>query len=135
MTGFMGTRGSLPADVAHGAGEFLEVARLAEVHFGDQLADLAEFGLAEAARGAGRRAEADARGDEGLFRIERDAVLVAGDEARPSAFSARLPVAFLGRRSTSIRWLSVPPETMSRPVPDQLAASALALATTCGHRP
>src|ERR1700674_5238939 len=47
--------------------------------FGDQFADLTEFGDAEAARGAGRRAEADAGGDRGLLRIERNAVLVAGD--------------------------------------------------------
>ena len=33
--------------------------------------------------------------------------------ARPSAFSATLPVSFLGRRSTSIRCVSVPPETRS----------------------
>ena len=35
--------------------------------------------------------------------------------ARTSAFSETLPFRPLGRRSTSIRWLSVPPETMSRP--------------------
>ena len=35
--------------------------------------------VAEAARGGGRRAETDARGDEGLLRIEGHAVLVAGD--------------------------------------------------------
>jgi hypothetical protein len=76
------------------------------------------------------RAEADTRGDERLFRVERNAVLVAGDEARPSACSARLPVAFFLRRSTSIRWLSVPPETTSSPCSISVAASALALATT-----
>ena len=41
--------------------------------------------------------------------------------ARPSAASAALPVSFFGRRSTSIRWVSVPPETMSKP--PRLAAS------------
>ena len=35
--------------------------------------------------------------------------------ARPSAASATLPVRRFGRRSTSIRWVSVPPETMSKP--------------------
>ena len=35
--------------------------------------------------------------------------------ARTSAFSETLPLRPLGRRSTSIRWLSVPPETMSKP--------------------
>ena len=48
-------------------------------HLDDQLADLAELGDAEAARGAGRRAEPDAGRDRRLLRIERDAVLVAGD--------------------------------------------------------
>ena len=35
--------------------------------------------------------------------------------ARPSAVSVALPFTLLGRRSTSIRWLSVPPVTMSSP--------------------
>ena len=48
-------------------------------HLRDQVADLPELGDAEAARGAGRRAEPDARRDRRLLRIERDAVLVAGD--------------------------------------------------------
>src|SRR5579871_1192160 len=46
---------------------------------GDQLADQPEFGRTEAARGRSGRAETDARGDERLFRVERYAVLVAGD--------------------------------------------------------
>ena len=41
-------------------------------HFGDHLADLAEFGDPEAARRAGRRAEPDAGRDRRLFRIERE---------------------------------------------------------------
>ncbi|MPL75491.1 hypothetical protein SDC9_21315 [bioreactor metagenome] len=45
----------------------------------DQPADLAELGLAEATSGAGRGAETHARGHRRLFRVERDAVLVAGD--------------------------------------------------------
>src|SRR3954452_3725470 len=48
-------------------------------HLDDHVADLAEFRDAEAAGGAGRRAEPHARGDHRLFRVERDAVLVAGD--------------------------------------------------------
>ena len=50
--------------------------------------------------------------------------------ARPSAASAARPVAPLGRRSTSIRWLSVPPETMSTPDACRVAASTRALSTT-----
>src|SRR5260221_708086 len=47
-------------------------------HFGDQSADLLEFGDAKPARGRGRRAQPQAGGDERRFGIERDAVLVAG---------------------------------------------------------
>ena len=50
--------------------------------------------------------------------------------ARPSAVSAALPVSPFGRRSTSIRWLSVPPETMSQPPFTSVSASALAFSTT-----
>src|ERR1700756_3995341 len=54
------------------AGFHLGVAGLAVLaqaidHLGDPLADLDEFGLLEAAGGAGRGAQADARGDHGLF--------------------------------------------------------------------
>ena len=42
-------------------------------------ADLLELVLAEAARGRRRRAKTDAGSDEGLLRIEGDAVLVTGD--------------------------------------------------------
>ena len=44
---------------------------------------------------------------------------------------ASLPVssASKARRSTSIRWLSVPPETSRKPWPDRASASAAALAT------
>src|SRR5690606_12022029 len=48
-------------------------------NFGDHAADLLELRDAEAACGAGGRAEADARGDHRLLRIERNAILVAGD--------------------------------------------------------
>ena len=50
--------------------------------------------------------------------------------ARDSAASAALPVSFFGRRSTSIRWLSVPPATMSRPPDATVSASTLAFSTT-----
>src|SRR5690242_19327611 len=46
---------------------------------GDQSADLTEFRNPEAACRAGRRAEPDAGGHGRLFRIEWNAVLVAGD--------------------------------------------------------
>src|SRR6476661_5521866 len=47
--------------------------------------------------------------------------------ASPSVFSAALPVRFLGLRSTSIRWVSVPPETTSNPRSMSAAARVLAL--------
>ena len=50
--------------------------------------------------------------------------------ARPSAASATLPVSRFWRRSTSIRCVSVPPETMSRPRALSVSASALAFSTT-----
>ena len=51
--------------------------------------------------------------------------------AFPSAASATLPVSFFGRRSTSIRWVSVPPETSRSPPRCSASASALAFATIC----
>ena len=50
--------------------------------------------------------------------------------ARPSATSATLPVSRFGRRSTSMRWVSVPPETISSPFDFSVSASALAFSTT-----
>src|SRR6476660_2507115 len=47
-----------------------------------------------------------------------------------SVFSEALPVKFLGRRSTSIRWVSVPPETIAKPRSTSAAARAFALSTT-----
>jgi hypothetical protein len=93
-------------------------------------ADLAEFGLAEAAGGACRRAEANARGDVGFSGSLGTPFLLQVMLARPSAFSDALPVRFFGLRSTSIRWVSVPPETMSSPPLTRVSASTLALATT-----
>ena len=49
--------------------------------------------------------------------------------ALPSASSAILPVSFFGRRSTSMRWLSVPPETSRRPAVLSPSASACAFST------
>ena len=58
-------------------------------NFDDQVADFLEFRFLEAAGGASGRTETDARGDEGLFRIEGNAVLVAGDVgAAKSGFGA-----------------------------------------------
>ena len=50
--------------------------------------------------------------------------------ARPSAASATLPVSRLGRRSTSMRWVSVPPETISNPLDLRVSAKAFAFSTT-----
>ena len=50
--------------------------------------------------------------------------------ARPSAISAALPVSFFGLRSTSIRWVSVPPETSATPPLTSVSPSALALSIT-----
>ena len=51
--------------------------------------------------------------------------------ASSRAFSATLPVSPFEKTSTSIRWLSVPPETRRHPSPARVAARAFALATTC----
>ena len=60
------------------------------------------------------------------------AFLLAVMWARSRLASADLPVTRLGRRSTSMRWLSVPPVTMSQPcIRPASAASAWALSTTC----
>ena len=55
------------------------------------------------------------------------AFLLAVMWARSSVASAALPVTCLGRRSTSIRWQSVPPVTMSSPRSCKVAASTRAL--------
>ena len=60
-----------------------------------------------------------------------DAVETAFSGATFATFaSAALPVSFFGRRSTSIRWLSVPPATMSKPPARIVSASARAFSTT-----
>ena len=48
-------------------------------HVGDHVGDVAELGFAEASGGARRRADADSAGLHRRQRVERDAVLVAGD--------------------------------------------------------
>src|SRR3546814_8927987 len=55
------------------------MARQPAQHAADEGAHLLELAAAEAARGRRRRAEADAGSDRRLFRIEGNAVLVAGD--------------------------------------------------------
>src|SRR4051812_29587118 len=47
-----------------------------------------------------------------------------------STFSAALPVRFLGRKSTSMRWVSVPPDTMAKPRSINAAARVCAFSTT-----
>src|SRR5579883_2218337 len=68
---------------AHGSlDEAVRVSALLRQHVEDlcnQCADLAKFRDPEAAGGAGRRAQPDAGSYGGLFRVERNAVLVAGD--------------------------------------------------------
>jgi hypothetical protein len=49
--------------------------------------------------------------------------------AASSAFSATFPVTFLLRRSISIRWLSVPPDTRLKPYSMSALARACALRT------
>src|SRR6516225_7881055 len=50
--------------------------------------------------------------------------------ARPSAASATLPVSRFLRRSTNIKCVSVPPDTMSKPQALSLSESAFAFSTT-----
>ena len=50
--------------------------------------------------------------------------------ARSRLSSVMLPVRPLGRRSTSMRWVSVPPVTMSQPPSIRVAARVRAFSTT-----
>ena len=79
-----------------GAVVVLAVLGQAVEHFDDELADQLELGFAEAARGAGRRAEANARGDGGLFGVEGHCVLVAGDMGALERLFGRLAGEALG---------------------------------------
>ena len=99
-------------------------------HFGIMLADLLELGDAEAARRAGRRCQADAEVIVGFSGSNGTPFLLQVMLGALERFLGGLPVSFLGRRSTSIRWVSVPPETSARPPSTSVDASALALSTT-----
>ena len=84
-------------------------------HFDNPITDNAEFHFAEAPRCARWRAKAYAACDRRLSRLERDSVLVAGDVRPAQSFFRRISFTPLGRGSTSIRWVSVPPVTVPRP--------------------
>ena len=60
-----------------------------------------------------RRTDTDTRGLESRAAIEGNHILVHRDVAATRAFSATLPVSSgnLPRRSMSMQWLSVPPDT------------------------
>ena len=73
-----------------------------------------------------RRRPLVTNGFSGSFGI---AFLLQVIPARSSASCATLPVTPNGRRSTSMRWLSVPPETMRKPSAASASASAAALRT------
>ncbi len=73
-----------------------------------------------------RRSPLVTNGFSGSFGI---AFLLQVIPARSSASCATLPVTPNGRRSTSIRWLSVPPDTMRNPSAASASASAAALRT------
>ena len=59
--------------------------------------------------------------------------LLQVSQARSRLCSATLPVSRLGRRSTSMRWVSVPPDTMSRPPSTSVAAKVRAFSTTAAE--
>ena len=77
--------------------------------------DLLHLLRSHPARSHGRRSDANPRRVERLARVERDRVVVRRDRARSSALAAGLPGTPLPVRSIRIRWLSVPPETRSKP--------------------
>ena len=82
--------------------------------------------LAHAAGRHGRRADPDAGGHERAVSVERNRVLVH-DDARPVQRRGRFLAgqARCGDRSTSIRWLSVPPETSRKPALAQTLGQGL----------
>ena len=57
--------------------------------------------------------------------------LLATIPASPKALSASRPVMFFPDKSINIRWLSVPPDTRSKPKPRSSSARTLAFVTTC----
>ena len=90
----------------------------------DDLPIQAHLVLAEAARRGGRRrADPDARRDIRRQRIERDRVLVDGDADLVEQRLGFAPVTPSGVTSTSIRWLSVPPETSRQPLSASVVAA------------
>ena len=105
----------------------------AATRLGDDRADLAAVGLVEPAHRRRRRAEAHARGDRRRALVERHRVAVRRDRrSRRAGPPPALPVSSDPRRSSSTRWVSVPPvRARARPACDQPSASAAALSTTC----
>ena len=109
----------------------LAVRRQAVERLDDQFADLGELGDAEAARGRGGRAEPDARGHHRLLRVERDAVLVAGDVGAPERGLGRLAGEPLRRQIDQHQVVvGAAGHQLVAAGQDFGAASALALATT-----
>jgi len=83
--------------------------------FADDLPDLASVRFVEAARRDRRRTDANAARDHGLLRVEGDRVLVHRDAISSRYVSTALPVRFFGLKSTSSKWVSVPPATKRTP--------------------
>jgi hypothetical protein len=67
----------------------------------------------------------------GLFVSKGIVFLLTVIPASSRAFSATFPVMPFENTSTSIRWVSVPPDTSRQPSPASVAARTLALATIC----
>ena len=81
----------------------------------DPAGDRAHLGRAHPARRDRRRADAEAGRVERLARVERDRVVVGDDAGAVERLRGGLPATPLFVRSIRIRWLSVPPETRSKP--------------------
>ena len=93
--------------------------------------DRLELSLVHAGGRLGRRADAQARGDEGAAGVVGDRVAIRRDprtiEHLLSDFARQF--ASKSRRSRSIMWFSVPPETMRKPSFASAPPKAWALAT------
>src|SRR5574340_215554 len=96
------------ADLLARRGDRRLFVRLADgvQHIADQFGDPGEFGGAEAARRAGRRAKPDAGGHRRLFRVERDAVLVTGNRRAVQSLLRGLAGKPLGPASCRTSWVS-----------------------------
>ncbi len=70
-------------------------------------------------------------GSKGLRESNGTELKFSSMPARSRALAAGLPAIPFAVRSTSSRWLSVPPDTRSKPWSSSAAASAFAFATTC----